>query len=232
MKDLNGQNIIGQQILSSDERSGEWIDISVPIYSGMVHWPGDPSVNIELVHAISRGDAANVSKLALGAHTGTHMDAPGHFISDGAAIHEMPLDATIGRVRVIPVENNQAIFPEELELHNLQEGERILFRTINSERCWKDNRFIEDFVYISALAAKFLVHKKVRTIGIDYLSVGGYIHDGIETHQILLGAGIWLIEGLNLSEVKPGIYDMICLPLKIVGADGSPARIILRRTGQ
>jgi arylformamidase len=157
------------------------------------------------------------------------MDAPRHFSADGVGLDEMPLYATIGPARVIPIEDLHAILPEELELHNLQAGERVLFRTKNSECCWKDNRFVEDFVYISASAAKFLVQRKVRTIGIDYLSVGGYVHDGVETHQILLGAGIWLIEGLNLSAVKPGDYDLICLPLRVVGGDGAPARAILRQ---
>jgi arylformamidase len=212
----------------SDESSGGWIDISVPLYTGMVHWPDNPPVRIERMQDLSRGDAANVSKIELGAHTGTHMDAPRHFLQDGAGLDEMPLDASIGMVRVINIEHPQAILPAELELHNLQARERVLFRTRNSERCWKDDRFVEDFVYISAAAAQYLVQRQVRTIGIDYLSVGGYVYDGVETHQILLSAGIWLIEGLNLSAVKPGTYELVCLPLRVAGADGAPARAILR----
>jgi len=206
----------------------EWIDISVPIYSGMVHWPDNPPVNIERFMDLAHGDAANVSKLELGAHTGTHMDAPRHFFADGPGLDEMPLDATIGPARVIQIEHPRAILPAELEQHNLQAGERVLFRTQNSERCWKTDQFVEDFVYISAAAAKFLVERQVRTVGIDYLSVGGYVYDGVDTHQILLRAGIWLIEGLNLSAVKPGVYELVCLPLRIIGADGAPARAILR----
>lgn len=213
---------------SSDPATTSWIDISVPIFSGMVHWPGDPAVLIERATDMSRGDVANVSKLEMGAHTGTHMDAPRHFLANGAGLDEMPLDATIGPARVIRIEHPQAILPGELELHNLQVGERVLFRTRNSGRCWKDNRFIEDFVYISAAAAQFLVDRRVRTVGIDYLSVGGYMHDGVETHQILLSAGIWLIEGLNFSAVEAGAYEMVCLPLRVAGADGAPARAILR----
>jgi arylformamidase len=212
----------------SDESSGGWIDISVPLYTGMVHWPDNPPVRIERMQDLSRGDAANVSKIELGAHTGTHMDAPRHFLQDGAGLDEMPLDASIGKARVINIEHPQAILPAELELHNLQAGERVLFRTRNSERCWKDDRFVEDFVYISAAAAQYLVERQIRTIGIDYLSVGGYVYDGVETHQILLSAGIWLIEGLNLSAVKPGTYELVCLPLRVAGADGAPARAILR----
>jgi arylformamidase len=216
--------------LLSDETTAAWIDISVPLYSGMVHWPGDPAVLIERAQDMSRGDVANVSKLDMGAHTGTHMDAPRHFFADGAGLDEMPFDATIGPTRVIRIEHSQAILPAELEIHSLQVGERVLFRTKNSERCWKDNRFVEDFVYISAAAAQFLVQRQVRTVGIDYISVGGYVHDGVETHQILLGAGIWLIEGLNLSAVEAGAYEMVCLPLRVAGADGAPARAILRPT--
>ena len=214
--------------LLSDETTGSWIDISVPIYSGMVHWPDNPPVKIERIMDLAHGDAANVSKIELGAHTGTHMDAPRHFLAEGAGLDEMPLDASIGKARVINIEHPQAILPAELEPHNLRAGERVLFRTRNSKRCWKDDRFFEDFVYISASAAQYLVERQVRTIGVDYLSVGGYVYDGVETHQILLSAGIWLIEGLNLSAVKPGIYELVCLPLRVTGADGAPARAILR----
>jgi len=208
--------------------TADWIDISVPIHSGMVHWPDNPAVRIERIQDLSRGDAANVSKLELGAHTGTHMDAPRHFLADGAGLDELPLDATIGPARVIPIAHPRAILPEELEPHRLRAGERVLFRTQNSERCWKTNRFVEDFVYISAAAAQHLVRRKVRTVGIDYLSVGGYVHDGVETHRFLLGAGDWLIKGLKLAAVEPGAYDLVCLPLRVVGADGAPARAILR----
>ena len=120
----------------SDEKTAAWIDISVPIYSGMVHWPDDPGVSIERVQDLSRGDAANVSKLELGAHTGTHMDAPRHFLADGAGLDELPLDAAIGPARVIRIEHPRAILPAELEAHRLRAGERVLFLTRNSERCW------------------------------------------------------------------------------------------------
>lgn len=213
---------------ASDEMAAAWIDISVPIRSGMVHWPDNPDVRIERTQDLSRGDAANVSRLELGAHTGTHMDAPRHFLADGAALDDMPLDATIGPARVIRIAHPQVILPAELEPHRLRAGERVLFLTRNSERCWNDSRFVEDFVYVSAAAARFLARRRVRTVGIDYLSVGGYLHDGVETHRILLGAGIWLIEGLDLSAVKPGAYQLVCLPLRVAGADGAPARAILR----
>ncbi len=145
--------------IMSDEKTAAWIDISVPLYSGMVHWPDNPPVKIERMLDLSRGDAANVSKIELGAHTGTHMDAPRHFLVDGIGLDQMPLDASIGPARVIPIQHPQAVLPAELEQHNLQAGERVLFRTQNSERCWKTDQFIEDFVYISAAAAQFLVER-------------------------------------------------------------------------
>jgi arylformamidase len=212
----------------SYKTGGKWIDISVPLHTGMVHWPDNPPVEIERIMDLSHGDAANVSKIEMGAHTGTHMDAPRHFLATGPGLDEMPLEAAIGPARVIQIEHPQAIYPTELEGHNLQPGERVLFHTHNSERGWKNDQFVEDFVYISAEAAQFLVDKQVQTVGIDYLSVGGYVYDGVETHQILLAAGVWLIEGIDLSAIKPGTYELICLPLRIVGADGAPARAILR----
>jgi len=213
-------------------KASTWIDVSVPLRSGMVHWPDNPPVRIERIQDLSHGDTANVSRLEMGAHTGTHMDAPRHFLAQGAGLDEMPLDAAIGRARVIHIAHARAIVPAELEAHRLRAGERVLFRTRNSERCWNTNQFVREFVYVSAAAAQYLADRKVRTVGVDYLSVGGYVHDGVATHQILLGAGIWIIEGLDLSAVTPGRYDLICLPLRVVGADGAPARAVLRPRGR
>ena len=234
MAESNGRNGPGQRTFSpsSAETTAAWIDISVPLYTGMVHWPDNPAVRIERMLDLARGEAANVSVIELGAHTGTHMDAPRHFYADGAGLDEMPLDAALGPARVIRIAHPQAILPAELEAHNLQAGERVLFRTQNSEHCWNTDQFVEDFVYISAAAAQFLVDRQVRTVGVDYISVGGYVYDGVETHQILLGAGLWLIEGLNLAAVAPGAYELICLPLRVVGANGAPARAILRPLGR
>ena len=205
-----------------------WIDVSVPLRTGMVHWPDNPPVSIERMLDIERGDVATVSKLSMGAHTGTHMDAPLHFFRAGKGIDSMPLSATIGRARVIEIGDPQSIKPEELRPYQIQRDERILFKTRNSARCWQTNDFVEDFVYISQEAARYLATQQVQTVGIDYLSVGGFFKDGVETHHALLEAGIWIIEGLNLSNVSPGIVELICLPLKIEGGDGAPARAILR----
>jgi arylformamidase len=205
-----------------------WIDISVPLYTGMVHWPDNPPVRIERVLNMDAGDAANVSALSLGAHTGTHVDAPIHFLPQGAGIDALPLSATLGPARVIEITDEESIKRQELERHAIQRGERVLFKTRNSARCWQSDAFVEDFVYIAAEAARYLADVGVRTVGVDYLSVGGFARDGEATHRALLSAEICIIEGLNLSQVEPGNYELVCLPLKIRGADGAPARAVLR----
>jgi arylformamidase len=205
-----------------------WIDVSVRLKTGMVNWPGDPPARISQALDMERGDPCTVSLLEIGAHTGTHMDAPAHFVRGGVGIDALPLDTAIGSARVIAIQDPESIKPEELRRHRLRRGERILFKTGNSARCWDKDSFVEDFVYLSAAAAQYLAERQVRLVGIDYLSVGGFRADGVETHQALLQAGIWIIEGLNLSGVQPGRVQLVCLPLKIAGADGAPCRAILR----
>lgn len=205
-----------------------WIDISVTIRPGMVRWPGDPEIRKEPFRDMERGDVCNVSSLAFGSHIGTHMDAPLHFIRNGRTLDKMPLDATIGPCRVIEIRDHESVKVEEIAKQRIKAGERILFKTRNSQKCWKSDDFDEDFVYISKEGAAFLAQAKIRTVGIDYLSVGGFRRDGVETHHALLGAGIWIIEGLNLSKIKPGRYELNCLPIKILGSDGAPARALLR----
>jgi arylformamidase len=208
--------------------TADWIDVSVPLRTGMVHWPDNPPVEIVRALSIDHGDAANVSKLSMGAHTGTHMDAPIHFIPTGPGIDRMPLDATIGRARVVEIVDPVAICRDELVTHAIQAGERVLFKTRNSTAAWQSAQFVEDFVYISQDAARYLATVGVRTVGVDYLSVGGFHADGPETHRALLEGGIWIIEGLNLAAVSAGTYDLICLPLRIEQCDGAPARAVLR----
>lgn len=207
----------------------QWIDISVPLYSGMVHWPDNPAVKIERMLDMDCGARCNVSTLSMGSHTGTHMDAPLHFINKARGMDQMPINATLGLTRVIEIRDSESIKPAELDRHKIQRGERILFKTRNSSKSWNSDEFDEHFVYISQEAARYLARRRVQTVGVDYLSVGGYKRDGLETHQALLGAGIWIIEGLNLSKVKPGRYELVCLPLKILNGDGAPARAILRK---
>jgi len=206
-----------------------WIDVSVHTYDKMEHWPDNPPVKIERMLDMNKGDVCNVSTISMGSHTGTHMDAPVHFLLGGLGIDQMPLDAGIGRARIIALEDMESIKPNELRQHNIKRGERILFKTRNSDHAWKTGTFVEDFVYISKEAASYLASIGIQLVGVDYLSVGGYKKDGAETHRALLEAGIWIIEGLNLSAVKPGNYDLICLPIKIKGSDGAPARAVVRR---
>ncbi len=196
----------------------------------MVHWPGDPAFHIERAQDQEKGDVATVSRIALGVHTGTHMDAPLHFIRNGATIDSMPLDATVGRARVIRIDDPKSIKRDELLPHGILPGERILFKTRNSDGAWNTDQFDEDFVFISRDAAAYLAECGVRCVGVDYLSVGGFREDGPETHHALLGAGIWIIEGLNLHDIEPGDYELVCLPLKLIGSEGAPARAIVRRS--
>jgi arylformamidase len=207
----------------------DWIDISVPLQRGLVHWPGDPGFEITRVQDMDAGATCNVSHLSLGAHSGTHMDAPLHFLADGRTIDQIPLEAVIGPARVIEIQDPVAIGPDELAAHHMTAGERILFKTRNSPAAWQSPTFVEDFVFISAAGADYLAEHRVQTVGVDYLSVGGFRRDGVETHQALLKAGIWIIEGLNLTDVQAGGYDLICLPLRITGAEAAPARALLRR---
>jgi len=207
----------------------DWIDISVPVRPGMVHWPGDPEFRIERRLDMDKGDPCTVSRISMGVHTGTHMDAPLHFLRSGASIDSMPISATVGPARVIPITNTESVKPAELEQHLIQAGERILLKTANSDHAWNTDDFIENFVYISREGANYLAECNVAAVGVDYLSVGGFTKDGPETHEALLSAGVWVIEGLNLSGIEPGDYDLVCLPLLLIGAEGAPARAILNR---
>ena len=206
----------------------EWIDISVPVRDGMVHWPGDPEVTVGRMSDIADGDVCTVSTLSISAHVGTHMDAPKHFIQDGAGIDNMPFEATVGRARVIEITDPNIITVEELRKHRIRKGDRLLFKTQNSVNCWTTDEFVRHYVHISLSAARYLAERRVRSVGIDYLSVAGYNRDNQETHVALLSAGIWLIEGLNLSAAAPGVYYMMCLPLRLADADGAPARAAIR----
>ena len=207
----------------------EWIDVSVDLRNGMPHWPGDKPFQIRRENEISRGDPDNLSSFATSAHAGTHMDAPLHFVAGGTSIDRIPFDLAMGRARVIAIEDSRRVTARELERHDIGEGQRLLFKTRNSPSVWREPSFTGDFVSIAPDAARLLAGRKVKLVGVDYLSVGAYGGDeGVEVHRILLGGGVWIIEGLNLEAAQPGDYDLICLPLKMDGAEGAPARAILR----
>jgi len=217
--------------MKGDEEHGKtgsrWIDISVPIKQGMVRWLGDPAVRLERLSDRERGDAVTVSLFSGSVHTGTHIDAPMHYLGGAPGIDRMPFEATVGVARVIAIRDKESIKADELRRHRIRRGQRLLFKTINSSRCWKSNKFVKDFVHLSHEGAEYLVERNVRTVGIDYLSIGRFSGDG-DVHILLLGAGIYIIEGLNLAHVKAGSYDLICLPLRLADTEGSPARAILR----
>jgi arylformamidase len=197
-------------------------DVTVPLRPGMVTYPGDPPVVVERVASMAAGDAYNLSRLELGAHTGTHVDAPLHFVDGGAGVDALLLDALIGPAQVLAWDGDGDV--GSVALDGLAAGvERVLFKTRNSG-LWALKEFAEEHVGVAVETAERLVAAGVRLVGIDYLSVGGH-----ETHRVLLGAGAVVLEGLDLREVEPGRYTLVCLPLRLVGADGAPARAVLVR---
>ncbi len=204
-------------------------DISLSVSANLPVWPGDPPVQLERYLEISAGNIANVSHLSCGVHVGTHVDAPVHFIEKGLATEELPLDILIGPALVVEVHGEEAITPSHLDALKVPVGTaRLLLKTPNSA-LWTDpyQEFYPDFVALTPEAAIWMVEKGVRLVGIDYLSVQTFRDPEPLTHRTLLGAGVVIVEGLNLQKVPPGSYQFVCLPVKLVGSDGSPARAVL-----
>ncbi|CAN5447906.1 cyclase family protein [soil metagenome] len=207
-------------------------DVSVPICEKTPVYEGDPKVEIKTANAISKGDAANVSKLCFGAHTATHVDAPNHFIEGTRKVDELPLEVLIGKVRVVELPPDAlSVDVSHVENAGLENVERVLFKTRNSE-FWNDlgQDFQKDFTYIAPDAAQKLVDFGAKLVGIDYLSVEKFGSEDFQTHITLLKNQVIIIEGLDLREVSAGDYELICLPLKIAEGtgDGAPARTVLR----
>ncbi|HEX8949452.1 MAG TPA: cyclase family protein [Dissulfurispiraceae bacterium] len=224
------ENIPAEAMRAMGRQTGgdeQWIDISVPLKQGMICWPGDPPFRIERDADMDRGDEATVSRISAGVHSGTHVDAPLHFILSGESIEKIPPAATIGPARVIEIHDPESIKVEELEGHRILAGERILFKTRNSA-LWRQGRFQEEFVHITPDSARYLAGREVMTVGVDYLSVSGYRRNEAEVHRILLDGNVRIIEGLDLSDVREGCYDLVCLPLRIEGCEAAPARAVLR----
>lgn len=199
------------------------IDITVPLRDGMVHYDGNPGVHLSRAQSIAAGDGANVTRLDFGAHSGTHIDAPLHFFDGGAGAETLPIEPLLGPAHVVDATQVEMTLDEAaMRGLELPEGaERILFKTRNS-RLWASDEFTRDFVRLDGSGAEYLIGRGVRLVGIDYLSIGDH-----DAHVALLGAGVIALEGLNLGSVAPGPYRLICLPLKIVGSDGAPARALL-----
>ncbi|MBS3908146.1 MAG: cyclase family protein [Actinobacteria bacterium] len=202
-------------------------DISVGIHESMPTWPGDPGFERAPVHSISEGASSDVSVIRMGSHTGTHVDAPAHFLQGAPTVEQLPLDVLVGEAVVIEVKSEQSITPQELKAAGIVGETRVLCKTRNSA-LWESPEFTADFVYFTPEAAEYLAESGVRLVGIDYLSVGAY-HQGIGVHRAFLKSGIVIVEGLDLSGVEVGRYEIMCLPLKIIGADGAPARVLLGR---
>ncbi|NCO65877.1 MAG: cyclase [Candidatus Aquicultor secundus] len=203
-------------------------DVSVSIRPKMPTWPGDPGFERSIVHAIAEGASSDVSTLRMGSHTGTHVDAPAHFLPGGATVDQLALDVLVGPTTVFELSVENEITGADLEPLNLEECERALFKTRNS-RLWERDEFTTDFVYFTSEAARLLVEKGVRLVGIDYLSVAEYKH-GTDVHRIFLQHGVVIVEGLDLSKIEAGAYQVMCLPLKVLGAEGAPARVLLAKS--
>ncbi|HEY0722572.1 MAG TPA: cyclase family protein [Pyrinomonadaceae bacterium] len=209
-------------------------DVTVPVSNELPTWPTDPSVEISDFCSLSAGAGANVSMLNFGAHIGTHVDAPAHFIDGAAKVESLSLDALIGEATVIEVPVEATAIDEEFVRKNYTPGtERLLFKTRNSA-FWNEAQpqFHTDFTYLDLPAAKWLVDQGIKLVGIDYLSIEKYGSAKHETHRALLSHSVVILEGLNLTGITPGKYELICLPLRLRSSlgDGSPARAVLRKT--
>jgi arylformamidase len=204
------------------------LDVSVPLAAGIPTYPGNPDFELQPIKRISEGGSSNVSRLVMGTHTGTHVDAPRHFIDDGIGVDALPLDLLIGRARVVEIARRGGIGPEDFEAAGLREDLRVLLKTPNSA-LWNSDGFHQGYAYVSEAGARYLVEQGVKVIGIDYLSIEQFKKPGAPAHRILLSNGVIIIEGLNLSEAEPGMYEMYCLPLPVSGGDGAPARVVLKR---
>lgn len=204
-------------------------DITLPISPDMVVWPSDPLVELERVASMDAGAHDNVSRLACSVHTGTHVDAPHHFLNNHHTVESLALDVLVGPACVVQIPDEvDVVTADVLEKAAIpSEALRLLLKTRNSQRWARGEKtFDEKFVGVSADGADWLVQHDVKLVGIDYLSVAPY-KQSVPTHQTLLGANIIVVEGMDLSAVPPGFYDLYCLPMKLVGSDGAPARAIL-----
>ena len=205
------------------------IDISLTISEDLPIWPGDPRPQLTKISLISEGEDANVTHLSSCVHIGTHVDAPDHFLGNGRTVVDIPLELMIGKTRVSEISSDGPITESDLRAAGVDGSQkRLLIKTKNSD-LWKEGikEFQRNFIALDASAAEYLVKMGVEVIGVDYLSVAPYA-DPAPTHRILLEAGILIIEGLNLSQVEGGEYMLFCLPLKIEGSDGAPARVLLQ----
>jgi arylformamidase len=208
-----------------------WYDISVPLKQGMTYLPIDPvAPKIYRFNDVELGAKVTMTMLEIISHTGTHIDTPRHFIPGGSTVSDMPLDATVGPARVIEIKDPQKIKVQELKKHNIKRGERILCKTRNSPLAYESPKFVEDYVYLDADAAVYFAEKGIILFGLDCITIGDIKDEQsvVKTHQALLSAGIYILEGCALGNVPPGEYELLCLPLLMYKGDAGPCRAILR----
>ena len=209
-------------------RVPRFLDVSVPLAAGIPTYPGNPEFEMQPIKRIAEGASSNVSRLIMGTHTGTHVDAPRHFFDDGAAADVLALDMLIGRARVVDLPRRGGITADDLAAAGLREDLRVLFKTPNSA-LWNGTAFRPEYTHLTESGARYLVEQGVKLVGVDYLSVEEFKKVGAPAHRALLSQGVVIIEGLNLSDVEPGMYELYCLPLRVAGSDGAPARVVLKR---
>jgi len=205
-----------------------WYDVSIPLRPGMLSFPGDPVFRIDPVYRRSEGDRFNLAEITLCTHTGTHVDPPAHYLENGAAVDEIPPDLLIGPGIVLDLRGLRRIDREALREQNLHGRSRVLFKTDNS-LLLREPTFQEHYTCLTDDAAELLIECGVRLAGTDYLSIEAYGAVDSPVHHKLLRAGVLIVEGLDLLDVPPGLCEIYCLPLRIVGGDGAPARVVLRR---
>jgi arylformamidase len=204
------------------------MDISLAMDQQLLTWPSDPVYRLHKFASFESGKPCDASEVSMSVHTGTHIDAPAHFIQGGATMMAWKPEITCGPCRIVEIEHSTAITADELIPLNIKQGERVLFRTKNSDKIWWQQAFDESFIHIAPDAAALLAALKPACVGIDYLSVGSPT-TGVETHQLLLGANIWLLESLNLTQVIPGTYELLFLPIHLSEAEAAPGRALIKK---
>ncbi|HJQ11714.1 MAG TPA: cyclase family protein [Gemmatimonadaceae bacterium] len=202
-------------------------DVSVPIRTGGLVYPGNPEITVELQQAVAKGASANVSYVRFGSHTGTHADASRHFFDDGQSVDKIPLERLIGPAVLIAFPDDvRSVTADHLKGKNLRGHKRVLIRTRNSALL-SQNDFVPDYTFLAPDGAQYLVDLGIELVGVDYLSIEQFHSGHHRTHRTLLERSVVIIEGLNLSAPPPGEYQFICLPLRLEGCDGAPARAVL-----
>jgi arylformamidase len=202
-------------------------DITVPLSPTLPVYPGDPAIDVTPIAQLAAGDSANVSRVVLSSHSGTHIDAPRHFFAHGRTVDSLDIQILMGPVQVYELQQTHHITAEDLQRLPVPESPRVVFKTPNS-RLWVHAGFQPDYVALTASAAEFLLDHNVQLVGIDYLSVDAFTRQDFPVHRALLAAGVVILEGLDLRQVPPGPYELIVLPLLLQDGDGAPARAILR----